>query len=65
MSSAEAPGEGSSGIGNGVSLILTAGGLACGFYSLVATLREDFVVAAIAIIVANFFDVLDGFNQLF
>ncbi len=40
--------------------LLTTGGLLCGFYSLVACMRGNFVVAAVAIMAANVFDVLDG-----
>ncbi len=40
--------------------LLTTGGLLCGFYSLVACMRGDFSVAAISIMAANVFDVLDG-----
>lgn len=40
--------------------LLTTGGLFCGVYSLIATLRGDFLLAAIAIMAANVFDVLDG-----
>jgi len=40
--------------------LLTTGGLLCGVYSLVACLRGDFFIAAVAIMAANVFDVLDG-----
>jgi CDP-diacylglycerol--serine O-phosphatidyltransferase len=40
--------------------LLTTGGLLCGFYSVIASMRGDFVIAALAIIAANVFDVLDG-----
>lgn len=40
--------------------LLTTGGLFCGFYSLIASLRGDFLLAALAIMAANVFDVLDG-----
>jgi len=40
--------------------LLTTGGLLCGFYSIIASMRGDFVIAAVAIIAANLFDVLDG-----
>ncbi|MDX2168836.1 MAG: CDP-diacylglycerol--serine O-phosphatidyltransferase [Deltaproteobacteria bacterium] len=40
--------------------LLTTGGLFCGVYSLIASVRGDFLVAAIAIMAANVFDVLDG-----
>ena len=39
---------------------ITTAGLFCGFYSMIASLRADFLSAAIAILVANIFDVLDG-----
>lgn len=40
--------------------LLTTGGLFCGFYSIIASLRGDFLIAAAAILAANVFDVLDG-----
>ena len=40
--------------------LLTTAGLFCGCYSLIATLRGEFLFAAIAIMAANVFDVLDG-----
>ena len=40
--------------------LLTTGGLFCGFYSIIASLRGDFLLAAVAIMAANVFDVLDG-----
>lgn len=40
--------------------LLTTGGLFCGFYSIIASLRGDFLIAAVAILAANVFDVLDG-----
>lgn len=40
--------------------LLTTAGLLCGFYSMVACMRGQFALAAIAIMAANFFDVLDG-----
>jgi len=40
--------------------LLTTGGLFCGVYSLIASVRGDFLLAAIAIMAANVFDVLDG-----
>ncbi|GIW44802.1 MAG: CDP-diacylglycerol--serine O-phosphatidyltransferase [Candidatus Binatia bacterium] len=40
--------------------LLTTGGLFSGFYSVVASLHGDFQVAAIAILIANVFDALDG-----
>lgn len=40
--------------------LFTTGGLFCGFYAIVATLREDYLIAAIAVLVAQVFDALDG-----
>ncbi|MCK6553862.1 CDP-diacylglycerol--serine O-phosphatidyltransferase [Candidatus Binatia bacterium] len=40
--------------------LLTTGGLFAGFYSIIASMRGDFLSAAIAVLVANVFDVLDG-----
>ena len=40
--------------------ILTTGGLFAGFYSIILCVRGDFWSAAVAILVANCFDVLDG-----
>jgi len=40
--------------------LLTTAGLLCGFYSMVASMRGQFSLAAIAIMGANVFDVLDG-----
>jgi CDP-diacylglycerol--serine O-phosphatidyltransferase len=40
--------------------LLTTACLLCGFYSVIASLRGDFLIAAIAIMAANVFDVLDG-----
>jgi CDP-diacylglycerol--serine O-phosphatidyltransferase len=40
--------------------LVTSGGLFCGFYSVIATIREDYLLAAIAILVALVFDALDG-----
>jgi CDP-diacylglycerol--serine O-phosphatidyltransferase len=39
---------------------ITTAGLLAGFYSIVSTLQGDFLAAAVAILVANVFDVLDG-----
>ena len=39
---------------------LTLCGLFCGFYSILAALKGDYVIAAWAIMVANIFDGLDG-----
>jgi CDP-diacylglycerol--serine O-phosphatidyltransferase len=41
------------------SLITTAG-LFSGFYSVIASFRGDFFAAAVAILIANLFDILDG-----
>ncbi|MBI3303525.1 MAG: CDP-diacylglycerol--serine O-phosphatidyltransferase [Deltaproteobacteria bacterium] len=40
--------------------LVTTGGLFCGFYAIIATLREEYLVAAIAVLVAQVFDALDG-----
>ncbi len=40
--------------------LLTTAGLFCGFYSIIASLRSEFLIAAIAIMAANVFDTLDG-----
>jgi CDP-diacylglycerol--serine O-phosphatidyltransferase len=40
--------------------LITTGGLFSGFFAIIATLRLDFQAAAIAILVAQVFDVLDG-----
>jgi CDP-diacylglycerol---serine O-phosphatidyltransferase len=40
--------------------LVTSGGLFCGFYSIISTIREDYLLAAIAVLVALVFDVLDG-----
>jgi len=40
--------------------LLTTAGLFCGFYSIIAAVRGDFLTAAIAIMAANVFDILDG-----
>ncbi len=40
--------------------LITTAGLFSGFYSIVASLHGDFLVAAIAIMAANVFDALDG-----
>lgn len=48
---------------NGVYILpnlFTTGGLFCGFYAIIATLREDYLIAAIAVLVAQVFDALDG-----
>jgi len=40
--------------------LITTGGLFAGFYSIIASLRTDFETAAISILVAQVFDILDG-----
>ncbi len=40
--------------------LITTGGLFAGFYSVIASFRGDFFTAAVAILVANVFDILDG-----
>ncbi len=40
--------------------LFTTGNLFCGFYAIIAALNGKFEIAAIAILVANFFDVADG-----
>jgi len=40
--------------------LLTTGNLFCGFYSIIATIDHDFRTAAIAILFACLFDILDG-----
>ena len=40
--------------------LFTTGGLFCGFYAIIATLREDYLIAASAVLVAQIFDALDG-----
>lgn len=40
--------------------LLTTGNLFCGFYSVIATINHDFRTAAIAILFAILFDILDG-----
>jgi CDP-diacylglycerol---serine O-phosphatidyltransferase len=40
--------------------LITTAGLFAGFYSIIASLHGDFLVAAIAIMAANVFDALDG-----
>jgi CDP-diacylglycerol--serine O-phosphatidyltransferase len=61
--SVRGPGRKPSGLPRGVFLLpnlLTTGGLLCGFYSIIASMRGDFVIAAVAVMAANVFDVLDG-----
>jgi len=40
--------------------ILTLGNLSCGFYALVAVYNDEYVAAAVAILLALVFDYLDG-----
>ena len=40
--------------------LVTSGGLFCGFYSIGQSLKGEFYVAAIAILLASIFDMLDG-----
>ncbi|MFI5364665.1 MAG: CDP-diacylglycerol--serine O-phosphatidyltransferase [Candidatus Binatia bacterium] len=40
--------------------VITTPGLFAGFYSVIASFRADFFYAAVAILVANVFDILDG-----
>jgi CDP-diacylglycerol--serine O-phosphatidyltransferase len=40
--------------------LITTAGLFCGFYSIIASLRGEFLVAAIAVMAAHVFDTLDG-----
>lgn len=40
--------------------LFTTGGIFCGFYSIIATFKENYVASAQAIIIAMFFDALDG-----
>lgn len=40
--------------------LITTAGLFAGFYSIIASLRGDFLIAAVAIMAANVFDALDG-----
>ena len=40
--------------------LITTGGLFSGFYSVICSLHADFLGAAVAILVANVFDILDG-----
>ena len=40
--------------------LITTGGLFAGFYSVIASVRGDFLAAAVAILIANVFDILDG-----
>jgi CDP-diacylglycerol--serine O-phosphatidyltransferase len=40
--------------------LITTAGLFAGFYSVICSFRADFFTAAVAILVANVFDILDG-----
>jgi len=40
--------------------LCTTGGLFCGFYAIIATFKEEYRVAAIAVLIALVFDALDG-----
>lgn len=40
--------------------LCTTGGLFCGFYAIIATLKEEYLVASIAVLIALVFDALDG-----
>ncbi len=57
------PIEGGSPLRKGVYLLpnlITTAGLFAGFYSVIASLRADFLTAAAAILIAGIFDMLDG-----
>jgi CDP-diacylglycerol--serine O-phosphatidyltransferase len=57
------PVEGRSPLHKGVYLLpnlITTAGLFSGFYSIIASVHGDFFTAAIAILIANIFDVVDG-----
>jgi CDP-diacylglycerol---serine O-phosphatidyltransferase len=41
--------------------LFTAGGLMCGFFSIIATFRGEYVNAALLILLANVFDGIDGY----
>jgi CDP-diacylglycerol--serine O-phosphatidyltransferase len=41
--------------------LFTAGGLMCGFFSIIATFRGEYVNAALFILLANVFDGIDGY----
>ena len=48
---------------NGVYILpnlFTTGGLFCGFFSIISTIREEYLIAATAVLVALIFDALDG-----
>lgn len=40
--------------------LVTTGGLFCGFFSVISTFREEYLIAAIAVLVAQVCDALDG-----
>lgn len=40
--------------------LVTTGGLFCGFFSIISTFREEYLIAAIAVLVAQVCDALDG-----
>lgn len=40
--------------------LVTSGGLFCGFYAIISTFKEEYRLAAIAILIALVFDALDG-----
>ena len=40
--------------------LVTSGGLFCGIYSIISTIRENYLLAAIAVLIALVFDALDG-----
>ena len=41
--------------------LFTAGNLMCGFFSIIATFRGDYISAALLILLANVFDGIDGY----
>jgi len=41
--------------------LFTAGNLMCGFFSIIATFRGDYITAALLILLANVFDGIDGY----
>src|SRR5437879_554886 len=40
--------------------LFTTGGLFCGFYAIISTIKEEYLLSAIAVLVAQVFDALDG-----
>ena len=40
--------------------LVTTGGMACGFYSIIQSIEGDFVAAAYLIVIASIFDLFDG-----